>query len=161
MQSEQDTVTKTVSGTTPPQTVTYCSISAFNGVFDGDYDSTVTLKLKDGTSYKLKSSGHFRSSAWSDANSECHDVPLDQAPKDDHNNSRQMSTVKVDSNKKNAAADKPKSTAKATTLAKSTVSKGTASAPKATATGSKSNLKSPVAAPAATKKGTVRRTFRA
>jgi len=82
MKSESGTDTDTytlqwsVTGTLAPGTATHCTASAFSGTFDGDYTSTVEIKLADGTTFTIQQPGHFESTGWSRAISECKDIPL-------------------------------------------------------------------------------------
>lgn len=77
---KKQTVSWSLSGTLKPGHALKCTAVAMSGVFDSDYESTVSITLASGQKFKVTQPGHFKSTGWSEAVSECKDIPLKDVP---------------------------------------------------------------------------------
>lgn len=68
------------SGTVSPGRAVLCKAISQRGVYDSKYTSIVRLRMKNDKTYDLKQPGHFKSTGWGDAQSNCRDVPLSEVP---------------------------------------------------------------------------------
>ncbi|CAG8951795.1 hypothetical protein HYFRA_00005599 [Hymenoscyphus fraxineus] len=71
----------TESGPIAPQMAVHCKSQALSGEYDAKYTSTVRITMANGRTFDLKQPGHFSSTGWSSAFSDCKEVPVKNAPK--------------------------------------------------------------------------------
>lgn len=79
-QADSDDLTWSWEGTVAAERGVYCEATAYNGVFDGIYDSTMELRVRGGGFFTVHSWGRFKSSSWSKVDTKCSDIPLDKLP---------------------------------------------------------------------------------
>lgn len=68
------------SGNLTPGRAVHCKSTAYTGEFDDDYVATVEVKTANGQKFTIEQEGNFKSVGWTEAVSECKDIPLEDAP---------------------------------------------------------------------------------
>lgn len=68
------------TGTIAPGHAAHCTATTEKGSYSGGYTSTVTVTLVGGQKFNINQRGQFNSIGYTDAFSNCVDVPLSQAP---------------------------------------------------------------------------------